>query len=271
MSAAHAVAATGPGHEPPLITVGIYAPSDFWIRGADMNVDLQAAIGLQYRDGLEVVDPPGSKKPSYAEVVRGHVDVLGRRFDIPDNRPAKVTFQGGDFTNAYLDVQAIYKDPPDNVVVTAAVTGPIDQPNPPTLTSDPPLDSSSLAFLLATGHLEAKRGTSSVSTGTQAASILGSVIASQAQSLLSKKLPLDILTISSSDQGVMIQAGVYLNAISDRLYLAYDHNVITGTETEVINSNELQIQYQLSKRWDLEAFGGDAGKGGAAAMWTRDY
>ncbi len=258
----------GPG---PRVRIGLFAPADFWVKGADMDLDLRAAMGLQLGDGLEVIDPPGRKEPSSVELIRGHLDVFGRRFDVPTGRSSKLTFEGGDPTLANLDVQLIYVDAMDNVTVTLTVNGPLLAPNAPLVTSVPPFDSTTLAMLLATGHLQTKRSSGGFSASNDAASILGSILAGQVQKTLSEHLPLDTLTITTSDQGVKIEAGLYLTSISDRLYLGYTHNVITGAETDLVNVNEVGLEYQLSQHWDLRATGGDAAKGGFDAMWTKDY
>lgn len=253
--------------------IGVHAPGNAWLRGQDVNVDLRAFLGLRFdARGLEMTEPPGLAQPSTVEVLRGKVDVIGRRFDFPEKRPAKLVFEGGPWQRAHLDATVLYVDRADAITVTVGITGPLLHPNPPTLTSEPPYDSSQLALLIATGHLEAKRGSGSVSSSTGVASIVGALVASELQKGLSAKLPLDTLSIESAGDGAArIQAGVY---VTDTIYVGYTHNVTTGTSTSdqtTQNANEVSIQYRLTQRWQLEAVGGDRGAGGVDAVWTNDY
>ena len=74
--------------------------------------------------------------------------------------------------------------------------------------------------LLATGRrtLKAGSGASSMNQG-QVASVLGSLLASQAKKALSAKVPLDVFSIESGDEGLAgtrVEVGKYF---TDKLYL----------------------------------------------------
>ena len=37
------------------------------------------------------------------------------------------------------------------------------------------------------------------------------------------------------------------------------------------NTNEVRVEYQISRRWTLESRYGDAQSGGASLIWSKDY
>jgi autotransporter translocation and assembly factor TamB len=256
------------------LRLGLYSAGNFWVRGPDIEADVRANMGLSFDGSFQVIPPPGMDQASTVEVLRGHVTLFGRRLDVPNDRPAKITFLGGDLQNSQLDVEMVYNDRVDAITVTIAIGGSLSHPSPPVLSSDPPMDSSQLVLLMATGHLTIKRGAQGVeqsSSQSQAASVVGSFFANKLQKTFLNKLPLDTLTVESTNLGsARIEAGKYL---TDKIYLGYTHNVITNVvpEAEPQNQNEVTVEYQLSRRWQLEATGGDEGVGNVSAIWTRDY
>lgn len=259
------------------IRIGVFAPGDFWLRGQDLNVDVRAALGLRLGGGgdsaVEMINPPGRNEPSTVEVLRGKFEVFGRRFDVPNDKPIKVTFEGGAPENANLDAQVLYNDRADGIVVTVKVDGPVKNPHPPQLSSDPPMDPSQLALLIATGHLQAKRGAGQVSATSQAGSVVGSFLAGQLQNTLAKTLPIDTISVETGNEGqIRAEVGKY---ITDKIYVGYTRNFAAQTnpgslESQAQNVNEFTLQYQLSRRWQLEAVGGEA-QSGVDAIWQKDY
>jgi len=201
-------------------------------------------------------------------IIRGRLDVLGRRFDFQKN--SVVRFSGPP-TEPNLNVTAIYNNVKAGVKVSMHVQGQAgDIQLVPT--SEPPLTESEIYTLLATGRTSLKRGSGGSEIGSaQAVSVLGSLAASQLKSAVSDKVGLDVLSIEAGDsgllQGASLEAGKY---ITDDLYLGYAGKV-GADPTKYENSNAVRLEYQILPRLSFEGVYGDAKSGSADLVWTRDY
>jgi translocation and assembly module TamB len=261
-----ATGGAGPGPEPQRqFRININAPRNLWVQGADVNTE----IGLSENFRVEYADTPSI----YGEVhvQRGEVEVLGRRFNIQNSSQVRFT---GPAAAPYINATAEYNNESAGVKVYVAVRG---QGKDFTIkpTSDPPLPETDIYTLLATGRrtLKAGSGASSMNQG-QVASVLGSLLASQAKKALAAKLPLDVLTIESGDEGLAgarLEVGKYL---TDKLYLGYSGRLgapQNQSTTRRENANSVRLEYQFGPRWGVEAEYGDAQVGGADFIWSREY
>jgi translocation and assembly module TamB len=248
--------AAGPMH----VVVRVSAPRNLWIQGNDVNTELGLSEGFR-------VEYAGAPRVSGdVNVIRGRLDVFGRRFDL--QRDSKVSFSGPPLLPD-LDVTAKYKNEVEQVTVTLKVQGQAQklalQP-----TSDPPLSETEIYTLLATGHTSLRHGSGASSPSGQAASLVGSLAASQLKSALASKLPLDVISIEAGDNGLegsKLEAGTY---VSDRFYVGFTGR-IGADPMRGENSNEVDLEYQLSKHWSLDGSYGDARAGGAGVLWRKDY
>ena len=199
-------------------------------------------------------------------VIRGRLDVFGRRFDL--QRDSKISFTGPAM-KPDLNVTAAYKNQIEQVTVYLKVQGEAEklQLQP---TSEPPLPETEIYTLLATGHTSLHHGTGKSSPSGEAASLVGSVAASQLKKTLSSKLPLDVLSIEAGDSGIAgskLEAGTY---IDDRFFVGFKAR-IGADPMRGENSNEVDLEYQLSKHWSVNGSYGDARAGGAGVNWRKDY
>jgi hypothetical protein len=218
-SAANANSATGGGGPAPSeaqrqYRININAPRNLWVQGADVNTE----IGLSENFRVEYSDAASIYGEVHVQRGEVEVEVLGRRFNIQNSSQVRFT---GPAAAPYINATAEYNNESAGVKVYVAVRG---QGKDFTIkpTSDPPLPETDIYTLLATGRrtLKAGSGASSMNQG-QVASVLGSVLASQAKKALAAKLPLDVLTIESGDEGLAgarLEVGKYL---TDKLYLGY--------------------------------------------------
>lgn len=122
-----------------------------------------------------------------------------------------------------------------------------------------------------TGRLQLGGNTAgSTSASGQAASLVGGLVAAQLQKTLAHKLPLDVLTLEAGDAGLTgsrLEAGTYLTS---ELYAGYVGRV--GANPALLqNRNAVHLEYQLSRRWSLDAEYGDIGTGTADLLWTKNY
>src|SRR5512133_1989077 len=238
------------------VTVLVNAPRNLWIQGNDVNTEIGFSKGFRIEYATE------ARLFGDVNVIRGRLDVFGRRFDMA--RDSKVSFAGPPMQPA-LNVTATYKNEIEQVTVHLKVQGePAKLELQPT--SDPPLSETEIYTLLATGHTSLHHGTGASSPAGEAASLVGSAAASQLKKTLSGKLPLDVLSIEAGDSGIegsKLEAGTYVN---DRFYVSFKGR-IGADPMRGENSNEVDLEYQLSKHWSVNGRYGDARAGGAGVSW----
>ncbi len=248
--------------KPMTIVMVLDATKNLWVKGQDLNLE----VGLSPDFRVEL----GEETDLFGEVriLRGRLDVLGRRFDIQRN--SVVRFNGPP-TEPALNVTAIYNNAKAGVKVSMNVQGQAgDIQLVPS--SEPPLTESEIYTLLATGRTTLKRGSGGSEIGSaQAVSVLGSLAASQLKSAVSDKVGLDVLSVAAGDEGTLqgasLEAGKYL---TDELYLGYAGKV-GADPAKYENANAVRLEYQFLPRWTFEAVYGDAKSGSADIVWTRDY
>ena len=239
------------------------APRNLWVRGQDLNLEL----GLSPDFRVEL----GEETDLFGEVriIRGRLDVIGRRFDFQKNSVVRFT---GPPTEPTLNVTAVYNNVRAGVKVSMHVQGQAGEIQL-VPTSEPPLTESEIYTLLATGRTNLKRGSGGSEIGSaQAVSVLGSLAASQLKNAVSDKVGLDVLSVEAGDEGQLLQ-GATLEAgkyITDDLYLGYAGKV-GADPSKYENSNAVRLEYQFLRRWSFEATYGDAKSGSADVVWTRDY
>jgi translocation and assembly module TamB len=243
----------------------VNAPRNLWVRGSDVNIELGLSKGFEisYTDELSL--------SGEVIVKRGRVTALGRRFDMEEN--SRVIFTGPP-TSPYLNITAQHVNERESVTVFVHIRG---QGKEFTIepTSEPPMSETEIYTLLATGRRNLERNSGSSMTGAQAASVVGSLVASQAQKALAAQLPLDVFSIEAGEEGLAgtrLEVGKYL---TDKIYVGYTGRVgnvgtTTGPQSRE-NANAVRFEYQFSPQWSLEANYGDARSGGLDLIWSKDY
>lgn len=261
-TASNAPAEPSENEAPPIrYVVNVNAPRNLWVRGSDVNVEL----GLS--EGFTIEYDEESRLYGQVFVLRGRVDVLGRRFDVQRN--SQVSFTGPALT-PYINVTAEHRNERENVTVFVTIRG---QGKDITIkpTSDPPLPETEIYTLLATGRRTLKPGSGASMTGTQqAASIVGSLVASQARKAISEKLPLDVFSIEAVEGGLAgarLELGTY---VTDKIYVGYTGRV-GATPQKGENANAVRLEYQFSPRWGTEAQCGDAPACTFDLIWSKEY
>ncbi|HEX7489910.1 MAG TPA: translocation/assembly module TamB domain-containing protein, partial [Anaeromyxobacteraceae bacterium] len=239
------------------VKVHLLVPNHFQIKGDNPTVDVELKA-----DVVAEEDEGDLLLTGTVETLRGRVEPIGgRTFDVKRGR---VQFTGEDYKAGVLDVQAVYVNPA--ATVTVAIAGTIEKPEVK-LTSEPSMDEGQIALLIATGRLDFKAGAGGVqNTAEQAGNAAFSVLTQQAfKDLISDKLPLDSVSLDSSQ----LRAGKYL---TDKIYVGYTRRGLFGsTVDEGQNTNEVRVEYQISRRWTFETSYGDAQSGGASLIWSKDY
>lgn len=267
----------GRGKRPFDLRIQVVAPSRVQVTGenpyvrAELRADAtyEQVGGEQYMSGT-------------VEVLRGDVEPIGgRRFQVKRGR---LTFTGGPPKAALIDVEAEYANPA--AIVTVNVAGPLSNPDI-RLTSQPPMDESQIAVLIATGRMEPRGGmTAQTPIGTSNAFTVGQTQAGQSlqqqqvqtqqqssgfvtagtlvfNQLLANKLPLDSFAL---DTGAL-RAGKY---VSENVYVSYTRRLDTQLQ-QGVNQNEIELHYQITPRWTFELRYGDALSGGGSLVWSKSY
>ncbi|HEX9289527.1 MAG TPA: translocation/assembly module TamB domain-containing protein, partial [Anaeromyxobacteraceae bacterium] len=237
-------------------TVHLLVPGRFVVRSDTPRVDveLKADVTAEYEEGETALTGD-------VETLRGQVEPIGGR--IFDVKRGRVHFTGSELGEATLEVQALYDNPAAKV--TVAVGGTLDKPEVK-LTSEPAMDESQIALLLATGHTELKAGTGGVDRPpAQEAgyAALGAVSQQAFKDLIADKLPVDMVSLDPTQ----LRAGKY---VTDKIYVGYTRRFNAQPE-QGENTNEARVEYQISPRWNFEVRYGDANTGGASLIWSMDY
>jgi translocation and assembly module TamB len=258
-----AKARAGTEPEPPGRTwrAALFTGRGVVVRGMDLVavMNLEEGFRVEYQDALRLFGEV--KLPS------GRFEALGRRFVL--QKDSTVKFQGP-AKSPLVNVSAAWTSEREQVTVTLAVrgTGSELQLKP---TSQPPLPETDIYTLLATGRRQLKRGSGSSMTGAEAATVVGSALASQLRKTLPAKVPLDVLTVEAGEEGSLsgsrLEAGTY---VTDKVYVGYTGRLGANAQRGE-NGHEVRFEYQVTPQWSLEASFGDALSGGADLVWTKDY
>lgn len=242
------------------------APRNVWVKG----YDLDGEVG--FSDGFRVEIGRRTELFGQLEILRGRTEVLGRRFEIQEG--GTLTFAGPS-SNPEFDVTGKHISTSAGATLSVTLSGPAKSLTF-TPTSDPPMSETEIYTLLATGRRTLRSSGSATETiseaavGGAAATVFGTYAANQLKGLLSEALPIDVLFIEAGESGfagTRIEAGSYFGT---RAYVGYRAN--TGARPEMgENSNAVILEYQLSRRWSVEAEWGDAPAGGVELFWRKEY
>ncbi len=249
-----------PAKAPMKLTALIEAPRNLWVHGSDVTGE----VGLSKGFRVEVADEP----VVFGKVMllKGRVDVMGRRFDVDKDSVVTMT---GPVMNPNVNVVAIHTNEREEVTVYLRVQGSADDLKV-VPTSQPALSETEIFTLLATGKRSLRPGSGAASNANPAASFIGSLAATQLKKTLAGALPLDVLSIEAGDgglEGTRLEAGTYL---TERIYLGYKGEIGADMQKRK-NANAVRFELQLFKRWSLEAEYGDAKVGSADMIWRTDY
>jgi translocation and assembly module TamB len=247
----------------PSVRLTVNSPRHLWVTGKDAYIELGLSRDFRVKIGEQ------TQVFGQVTVLRGRVDLYGRRFDLKAD--STLTF-GGSPEHPELDVRAEHVNTTENVTVLITAKGPIDKLTL-TVTSPnrPDLSESQLYTLIISGHLQlGAGGAPGASPGSQAASIVGGLLASKLQSTLADRLPFDVLTIDVGGEGLggtRLEAGRYL---TDRLYVGYVGRV-AADPMRYQNRNAVHLEFQITSRWEIEAEYGDLGTATGDLVWKKSY
>ncbi|WP_248341859.1 translocation/assembly module TamB domain-containing protein [Anaeromyxobacter paludicola] len=249
--------AAAEGEAPPLhALVHLLVPNRFFVKSDNPKLDIELKADAQFEYQDEELTATGG-----VETVRGFVEPIGGK--VFNLQRGKVTFTGASPQEAALDVAATWQNP--TAKVNVHVSGTPEEPKI-ALTSEPPLDESQIAILIATGRTELKPGAGGVGTltGDEAGrAALGAAATLAFKEVLADKLPIDSVSLDSSQ----LRAGKY---VTDKIYVGYTRRFTVSLD-QAENTNEVRVEYQITPRWTFESSYGDANAGAASLIWSKDY
>jgi translocation and assembly module TamB len=225
-----------------------------YVKAADFEFPVETNLTFDY----DAQHPDTPSADGTIHVPNGSFNALGRRFTIVD---AKIIETGGDIADPELEVKALFENPQANV--TISVTGSAQEPQLD-MTSNPAMDQDAIAFFLATGRIQgrATQQGGGVDLSGAATSVLGSLLFGQVRKELASVLPVDVLTIDTSNQEASV--GKY---IGDRVFIGYRQR-LTNSPTE--NTSEGRIEYEFNKSLSAEATVGDRNSD-ISVLYTKDF
>lgn len=235
-----------------VLDITLVADKQAFLRGYGVDAELKGEIKI----AGTVAEPEFS---GVIKTVRGHYEVLGKRFDLDEGR---VEFQD---ESIFLVIPGIYER--RGTEIRAVLSGSVDDLQVQ-LTSSPPMPEDEIVSWLLFG-----KSASNISP-FQAIRLANAVAALRGGGKalfdpvgeVRELLNLDAITLDGSDNGgtdVTVGIGKYIN---DRVYLELQKG--SNPTQPVKGSVEIELRPNLSL--ESEA-GGDAGLGGVQLQWKRDY
>jgi len=228
-----------------------------YVKAADFEFPVQSKMNFVFDSRQQ----EGPTADGTIHVPQGSFTALGRRFIIDD---AKIIETGGDPSDPELEIKALYDNPQAKVTIT--VTGTAKDPQLD-MSSNPPMDQDQIAFFLATGRIQgrATQQGGGVDLSGAATSVVGGLLFGQVRKELADVLPVDVITIDSSAQGVSgASIGKY---IGDRVYIGYRQHF---TETPYENNIEGHLEYEISRAVSAEVTFGDRTRD-FSVLYTKDF
>ncbi len=233
-----------------------------FVRGQDLDIELESNLRVTTGTGGNPVIN------GTVQIRRGRINITGQRFDFDHGQ---ISFDGHPNPNPRLAIRISHQYP--DALVAVEIHGTAQQPQV-RLVSDPPIyDQAQIVSLILTGQPGGQPSTGGSFDPTAA---VANLVLGKLADKIAPELGLDILRVEavkdkSTDAGgngateTRVEIGKY---ISERVYLSYGH-VFGATENQ--NKNEAHVEYRMTRRWLVETVFGDAGVGGADAMWSYRY
>lgn len=224
------------------------------IRGGKADMDWDGRVHLRRGGGDPVTEGRFTSRPG------GFVELLGNRFEI---ERGEVTVPGEGDLDPYVDLVAVSEV--DGVLVSMMVQGRISRPTL-SLSSQPPMDESTLFALLVTGTADDGQA-DDTELSAKAAGVLAAFNSPALQRQLRDSVGIDSVGVGFGDTvsepvvsvGKRIGRKVYTTA-------EYHHN---APEDE--NDAELKLEYLFTRHWSVETFFGNAAEGGVTLWWRHRF
>jgi translocation and assembly module TamB len=243
----------------------IEIPKNTWVRSPEMNIELSGNLEI-VKDGAEFEQPFGT-----IQVVRGTYDLFGSyKFDIDDGT---LFFAGGQDFNPGLDIKARHtlrnRDRSISELVLH-VTNRMFSPDLKFFLDDQEIETRfALQILLAGGVGKGDQqsaGLFATNGGRDATGLLTGLLTSQLSRFLLNNQILDVVEIKGDLAGD--QASILLGKyITNKLFLSLEKAINLGKGDNEGISDEVTIEYALSRYLILQAIAGDQKTTGFDVFW----
>jgi translocation and assembly module TamB len=235
------------------LDVSIRIPSEFWIRGKGLNIELAGDLNIQEKNGRPFIT-------GELRAIRGDFIVLGRTLDL---ERGTVTFYGGDETNPSLDISLTtnVEDTKIEILFSGTAQKPrIDMRSEPDMSETDIV--SVLLFGSSVGDLDDDQADLAKQRSTE---MLASVGAAKLQEEIGGK-GVDVVTVKSAgadNEGSAVSLGKYLNP---RTLLSYAYPLDTQSQASV------SLEYFLKGRFVVKStYETHEGLGSIGLGWSKDY
>ena len=231
-------------------TFDINIPGNTWVRGQDMNFEVQGKLKAIKRG--EQIDLFGD-----LNVRRGYFEVYGKKFDF---ERGQITFTGGRQINPRVDfvIAYMFRDADrERQRLTLHVTGRSLQPDLAFRLNEQPVPEkeafSYLMFGKAPSQLTTTEQTSlEERTGSMAASLALNTLSSAVTRALGNGLGLDMVELSAGKnwKSGNVKIGKY---ITNDLYLGYQKSFTFDKKEKSISTDKITLEYQILRSLFLQA------------------
>lgn len=251
--AAELAAAERDRQEPGIIRLGIHvsAPGRVYVRGRGLDSEWRGDVNLVGTAGAPAVT--GS-----LGIVRGHINLLGRRFEFEDST---IVFNGKTPPDPYLNLNAVASA--GDVTARLAMTGTLDTLDL-ALSSDPPLPRDEiLARVLFGKSLAQISPLQAVRLATAAATLTGRVDGLPFLAGAGRLAAFDRIEIRQGETVEETALGIG-HYIGEDIYVEVEKGV--GPD-----SGRARVEVELTPQISLEAEAGADRRQGVGLFWKRDY
>jgi autotransporter translocation and assembly factor TamB len=231
-------------------TFDIDIPGNTWVRGEDMNFEVQGELKAIKRG--EQMDLFGD-----LNVRRGYFEVYGKKFDFEQGQ---ITFTGGRQIDPRVDfvIAYIFRDADrERQRLTIHVTGRSRQPELAFRLNEQPVPEKEAFSYLMFGKAPAQLTTTEQTsleerTGSMAASFALNTLSSAVTRALGNGLGLDMVELSAGKnwKSGNVKIGKY---ITNDLYLGYQKSFAFDKKEKSIATDKITLEYQILRSLFLQA------------------
>lgn len=243
----------------------IEIPKNTWVRSPEMNIELSGNLEI-VKDGAEFEQPFGS-----IQVVRGTYDLFSSyKFDIDEGT---LFFAGGQDFNPGLDIKAKHtlRNPDRSISeLILHITNRMFSPDLKFFLDDQEIETRFALQILLSGGVgkgdTQSAGLFATNGGRDATGLLTGLLTSQLSRYLMGNQILDVVEIKGDLTGE--QASILLGKyITNKLFLSLEKAINLGNGDNEGISDEVTIEYALSRHLILQAIAGDQKTTGFDIFW----
>jgi translocation and assembly module TamB len=235
------------------VDVEIVVPSETWVRGRGLNVELAGGVRVRQEPREK------SRVSGTVELVRGTYRLQGRVFEV---RRGTATFTGASEIDPVIDIEAVHRV--SGVRIVALLGGRASDPRLVQLTSEPPMSDNDVVSYLFFGRPASELGQGQSQGVDQVAVKAAAGLAiNEFSDLVTQRLPIDTLDIRVGNEGG-VTAGV-------GKYLTRDVFVRYGRGLGRHGEDTTGVEWRLTDELTLESEITSGGAAGADLIWSTDY